>query len=75
MFGALAAAEKFKLPAATLVHSAPGVLMPPNGQFETLLLHAVNQVRMQAGLAAVKTLWQAWAQFPHFRTASANWTR
>jgi UDP:flavonoid glycosyltransferase YjiC (YdhE family) len=64
MFGALAAAEKFKLPAATLVHSAPGALMPPNGQFETLLLHAVNQVRMQAGLAAVKTLWQAWAQFP-----------
>ncbi len=64
MFGALAAAEKFKLPAATLVHSAPGALMPPNGQFETLLLDAVNQVRMQAGLAAVKTLWQAWARFP-----------
>ena len=64
MFGALAAAEKFKLPAATLVHSAPGALMPPNGQFETLLLDAVNQVRTRAGLAAVKTLWEAWAQFP-----------
>ena len=64
MFGALAAAEKFKLPAAVLVHSAPGALMPPNGQFETLLLDAVNQVRMQASLAAVKTLWQAWARFP-----------
>jgi MGT family glycosyltransferase len=64
MFGALAAAEKFKLPAAALVHSAPGALMPPNGQFETLLLDAVNQVRMQAGLAAVKNLWEAWARFP-----------
>jgi MGT family glycosyltransferase len=64
MFGALAAAEKLKLPAATLVHSAPGALMPPNGQFERLLLDAVNQVRMQAGLAAVKNLWEAWARFP-----------
>jgi MGT family glycosyltransferase len=64
MFGALAAAEKFKLPAATLVHSAPGALMPPKGKFETLLLGAVNQVRTQAGLVAVKTLWEAWAQFP-----------
>ena len=64
MFGALAAAEKFKLPAAALVHSAPGALMPPNGQFEALLLDAVNQVRIQAGLAAVKTLWEVWARFP-----------
>jgi MGT family glycosyltransferase len=64
MFGALAAAEKFKLPAAALVHSAPGALMPPNGQFETLLLGAVNQVRARAGLVAVKALWETWAQFP-----------
>jgi MGT family glycosyltransferase len=64
MFGALAAAEKFKLPAATLVHSAPGALMPPKGQFETLLLGAVNQVRARAGLVAVKALWEAWARFP-----------
>jgi UDP:flavonoid glycosyltransferase YjiC (YdhE family) len=64
MFGALAAAEKFELPAAALVHSAPGALMPPNGQFETLLLDAVNQVRMQAGLAPVKNLWEAWTRFP-----------
>lgn len=64
MFGALAAAEKFKLPAIALVHSAPGALMPPNGQFESALLDAVNHVRMQAGLAAVKTLWEAWARFP-----------
>ena len=64
MFGALAAAEKFRLPAAALVHSAPGALMPPNGQFETLLLDAVNKVRIQAGLAAVKNLWEAWTRFP-----------
>jgi MGT family glycosyltransferase len=64
MFGALAAAEKFKLPGAALVHSAPGALMPPKGQFETLLLSAVNLVRAEAGLVAVKTLWEAWARFP-----------
>ena len=64
MFGALAAAEKFKLPAIALVHSAPGALMPPNGQFEALLLDAVNRVRGQAGLAGVKTLWEVWARFP-----------
>jgi len=64
MFGALAAAEKFKLPAAALVHSAPGALMPPNGQFEALILDAVNQVRVTAGLATVKNLWEAWARFP-----------
>jgi len=66
MFGALAAVEKYQLPAVALVHSAPGALMPPKGQFETLLLDPVNQVRMQAGLSIVKTLWEAWARFPAF---------
>jgi MGT family glycosyltransferase len=66
MFGALAAAEKFQLPAIALVHSAPGALMPPKGQFEALLLDPVNQVRTQAGLSAIKTLWEAWARFPAF---------
>jgi UDP:flavonoid glycosyltransferase YjiC (YdhE family) len=66
MFGALAAAEKSRIPAVALVHSAPGALMPPNGQFELLLLDAVNQVRLQAGLRVVANLWEAWARFPAF---------
>jgi UDP:flavonoid glycosyltransferase YjiC (YdhE family) len=66
MFGALAAAEKLQKPAVALVHSAPGALMPPEREFERLLLDAVNQVRMRAGLLAIKNLWEAWARFPAF---------
>ncbi len=64
MFGALAVAEKLQLPAVALVHSAPGALMPPKGQFEGLLLDAVNHVRVCAEIPPVKNLWEAWAQFP-----------
>jgi hypothetical protein len=64
MFGALAAAEKGQLATATLVHLAPGALMPPNGRFETLVLGVVNEVRMRAGLSAINNLWEAWARFP-----------
>jgi UDP:flavonoid glycosyltransferase YjiC (YdhE family) len=66
MFGALAAAEKLQKPAVALVHSAPGALMPPKGEFEGLLLGAVNRLRMRAGLLDVKNLWEAWARFPAF---------
>jgi UDP:flavonoid glycosyltransferase YjiC (YdhE family) len=64
MFGALASAEKLKLRAAALVHSAPGALMPPGGPFEAQLLAPVNRVREQAGLCRIDNLWQAWACFP-----------
>jgi UDP:flavonoid glycosyltransferase YjiC (YdhE family) len=64
MFGALAAAEKARLPTFTLVHSAPGALMPPNGQFEGLLLGAVNELRIEAGLPSITKLWDAWGRFP-----------
>lgn len=75
MFGALAAAERLQLPTVALVHSAPGALMPPKGQFEALLLDPVNQVRMQAGLSAIKTLWQARARdFRNFQIAFVNWS-
>lgn len=66
MFGALAAAEKARLPTVTFVHSAPGALMPPGGQFESRILQPVNDVRSQAGLDAVNNLWKAWARFPAF---------
>lgn len=64
MFGALAAAEKSNVPTAALVHSAPGALMPPKGQFESLVLGPVNDVRNRAGLPEVESLWEAWARFP-----------
>ncbi len=64
MFGALAAAETAGVPTAVLVHSAPGALMPPRGQFEALLLEPVNRVRRAAGCFEVGSLWEAWARFP-----------
>src|SRR5258708_31486419 len=64
MFGALAAAEKSHVPTVALVHSAPGALMPPKGQFESRLLGPVNDVRLQARLPAIGTLWEAPAPFP-----------
>ena len=66
MFGALAAAEKAGLPTATFIHSAPGALMPPGGQFESRILQPVNDLRSQAGLEAVNNLWETWDRFPSF---------
>ncbi|MDE2332246.1 MAG: glycosyltransferase family 1 protein [Bradyrhizobium sp.] len=66
MFGALAAAEKTGLPTVTFIHSAPGALMPPGGQFESRILQPVNDVRRRAGVDAVSQLWEAWARFPAF---------
>jgi UDP:flavonoid glycosyltransferase YjiC (YdhE family) len=64
MFGALASAERLHVPAVTLVHSAPGALMPPKGKFERLILDAVNAVRREAGLLAVASLYEAWERLP-----------
>lgn len=64
MFGALAAAERTHVPVATLIHSAPGALMPPKGRFESQVLGSVNEVRAQAGLQRVGSLWESWARFP-----------
>lgn len=64
MFGALAAAESTHVPVATLIHSAPGALMPPKGRFESQLLASVNELRAEAGLQCVGSLWENWARFP-----------
>jgi UDP:flavonoid glycosyltransferase YjiC (YdhE family) len=66
MFGSLAAAETIRVPTVAFVHSAPGALMPPKGQFESLLLDAVNRMRTRGGLGALENLWDAWARFPAF---------
>ena len=69
MFGALAILEKAGIPTAVLVHSAPGALMPPRGQFEALLLEPINRVRRAAGCVEVGSLWEAWARFPALCTS------
>lgn len=64
MFGALAAAERLPVPAAVLVHSAPGALAPPGGGMDMLALPAVNAVRGRAGLPEAGALWECWQPFP-----------
>ncbi|HKD73940.1 MAG TPA: glycosyltransferase, partial [Ktedonobacterales bacterium] len=65
MFGALAAAELHHLPTVVLVHSAPGLLAPPDGPFERFLLREpINALRTAAGLPPVATVWENWARFP-----------
>jgi UDP:flavonoid glycosyltransferase YjiC (YdhE family) len=72
MFGALAAVEKAEMPAAVLLHSAPGAIMPPGGRLETLLLGPVNRVRDAGGRPAIGSMWEAWASFPTFCTTIAE---
>ena len=65
LFGALAAAERYSLPAVVLVHSAPGLQVPPGGPFERfVLLEPVNALRSAAGLPPVASIWENWARFP-----------
>jgi UDP:flavonoid glycosyltransferase YjiC (YdhE family) len=65
LFGALAAAELRQIPAAVLVHSAPGLQVPPSGPFERLvLLEPVNALRSAIGLQTVGSIWENWARFP-----------
>lgn len=57
MFGALAAAERHQLPAVVLVHSAPGLQVPPGGPFERfVLLEPVNAMRSDVGLPPVASI-------------------
>lgn len=69
-FGALAAAEDTGLPVAVLVHSAPGVMVPPGGRLEGRLLAPVNALRATAGKPPVTRLWEAW---PAFRPSARRW--
>lgn len=69
MFGVLAVAESARVPAVALVHSAPGALVPPGGQFEAALLGPVNSVRAAAERPAVHSIWDAWARLPAICTS------
>ncbi len=65
LLGALAAAELHRLPAVALVHSAPGLQVPPGGPFEQfILLTPLNSLRAAAGLDPVASVWESWARFP-----------
>jgi UDP:flavonoid glycosyltransferase YjiC (YdhE family) len=65
LFGALAAAERHRLPTAVLVHSAPGLQVPPGGPFERFrLLGPLNALRSAVGLHPIATIWENWARFP-----------
>jgi UDP:flavonoid glycosyltransferase YjiC (YdhE family) len=65
MLGVLAAAELYHLPAVALVHSAPGLQVPPGGPFEQfILLPPLNSLRTAAGLDPVASVWESWACFP-----------
>jgi UDP:flavonoid glycosyltransferase YjiC (YdhE family) len=56
--GALAAAELHHLPAVVLVHSAPGLQVPPGGPFERfVLLDPVNALRSEVELPPVASIW------------------
>lgn len=63
MFGALAALETAATPAAVLVHSAPGALVPPGGPMDALLLPAVNALRVRTGRLPLHSLQDAWTPF------------
>ncbi|CND65058.1 UDP-glucuronosyltransferase [Mycobacterium tuberculosis] len=64
MFGALARLETSGIPAAVLVHSAPGALCPPGEAMDGMLLPAVNALREGIGRPAIERLWDAWTPFP-----------
>lgn len=64
MFGALARLESSAVPAAVLVHSAPGALCPPGEAMDGMLLPAVNALREGIGRPALGRLWDAWTPFP-----------
>lgn len=62
-FGALAAAEDAGLPAAVLVHTAPGLIAARDTRMDTLLRAPVNAMRVDAGKPPISTLWDAWEGF------------
>jgi UDP:flavonoid glycosyltransferase YjiC (YdhE family) len=64
MPGALVAAEDFDLPTAVLVHSGPGLLVPPGGRWESYVLESINDLRASRGRPPVSVLWDLWGRFP-----------
>jgi UDP:flavonoid glycosyltransferase YjiC (YdhE family) len=72
MFAALAAAEQQSVPTAVLLHSTPNALLPPGGGLDQLALTGVNEARTDAGLPAVRALWDTWRRFPVVCTSTPD---
>jgi UDP:flavonoid glycosyltransferase YjiC (YdhE family) len=64
LFAALTAAERVRLPAAVLVHSAPGALLHPTRILAQEIPAPLNVLRAEVGLARLSHLWQAWQFAP-----------
>jgi UDP:flavonoid glycosyltransferase YjiC (YdhE family) len=72
MYGALVAAEDIGVPTAVLVHSGPGLLMPPGGPWDGLVLPQINELRAYRERPPVSNLWDIWAPFPTLCTTLAE---
>lgn len=64
MFAALAATEVSALPAAVLVHSAPGAMLRSDGTMGVKFLPELNTLRTSCGLPSVNRTWDAWRGMP-----------
>lgn len=64
LFGVQAAAEKLGIRTALLVHSAPGAIAARPEPAASLLMAAINRLRIALGLPTLKTVVDAWATFP-----------
>ena len=60
MGGVLAAVQTKAVPAAALVHSAPGALAPPGGPLDAMVIGELNRIRSDLDLPPVDSFWQAW---------------
>jgi UDP:flavonoid glycosyltransferase YjiC (YdhE family) len=72
MIAAMTAAEKLRLPAVVLVHTAPGALAPPDGQFDDFLIGPINKLRAAIGLPPTESVFEAWARLPTLCTSIAE---
>jgi MGT family glycosyltransferase len=61
MFAATLACDLARLPAAVLVHSAPGALLHPDRTLTQRALQPLNSARAATGRPMVERLWEHWA--------------
>jgi MGT family glycosyltransferase len=61
MFAAALACELSRLPAAILMHSAPGALLHPDRSLTQRALQPLNAMRTTTGRSMVEHLWEHWS--------------
>lgn len=64
LFGALAAAEKYRLPTVVMFHTAPGLVKSSFSTAEERLLDRINPLRASIGLQTVESIWELFLPFP-----------